>query len=56
MPYFCKFWVNSMRESQPEALFYEKCVKFQIEFPGNEIQFPGSHNPLDRIFYTYANK
>ena len=42
-----------MRELQPAAFIYEKSVKFQVEFPGNEIQFPGSKNPLDRIFYTY---
>ena len=28
-------------------------MKFQIEVPGNEIQFPGSHTSLDEIFYTY---
>ena len=29
-------------------------MKFQVKFPGNQIQFPGSQNPLDRIFYTYV--
>ena len=24
------------------------------DIPGNEIQFLGSQNPLDRIFYSYA--
>ena len=42
-----------MRESLPDAFIYVKRVKFQVEFPGNQIQFPGSQNPLDRIFYTY---
>ena len=31
-----------------------KRAKFRIEFLGNQIQFPGSQNPLDRIFYTYG--
>ena len=43
-----------MRESLPDAFIYVKRVKFQVEFPGNQIQFPGSQNPLDRIFYTYG--
>ena len=43
-----------MRKSLPGAFIYVKRVKFQVEFPGNQIQFPGSQNPLDRIFYTYA--
>ena len=43
-----------MRKLRPDAFIYEKRVKFQVEFPGNQIQFPGSHTPLDRIFYTYA--
>ena len=45
-----------MQEPQPNAFIEEKRVKFQVEFPGNEIQFPGSQNPLDRIFYTFAGK
>ena len=51
---FCKFEVKNMRVSRSDAFIYEKRVKFQVEFPGNEIQFPGSQNPLDRIFYTYG--
>ena len=43
-----------MRVSRSDTFIYEKRVKFQVEFPVNEIQFPGSQNPLDRIFYTYA--
>ena len=43
-----------MHETQPEAFSYVKRVKFQVEFPGNQIQYPGSQNPLDRIFYTYG--
>ena len=42
-----------MRVSLTDAFIYVKQVKFQVEFPGNQIQFPGSHTPLDRIFYTY---
>ena len=42
-----------MRESLPNVFIYVKRVKLQEEFPGNQIQFPGSQNPLDRIFYTY---
>ena len=54
MSLFCKFEVKNMRLSRSDAFIYEKRVKFQVEFPGNEIQFPGSQNPLDRIFYTYV--
>ena len=43
-----------MRKSLPDAFIYVKRVKFQVEFPGNQIRFPGSQNPLDRIFHTYA--
>ena len=45
-----------MAKSQPDAFIFEKGVEFQVEFPSNEIQFPGSHTPLDRIFYTYEQK
>ena len=54
MWYFCEFLVKNMPKVQPDTSIHEKCVKFQVEFPGNQIQFPGSQNPLDRIFYTYA--
>ena len=43
-----------MRDSLPDAFIYVKRVKFQVEFPGIQIQFPGSQNALDRIFYTYV--
>ena len=55
MSYFCKFLDKNMQELQSDAFIYEKHVKFLIEFPGKEIQFPGSHAPLDRIFYTYVS-
>ena len=42
-----------MRKSQPEAFIYKKHMKFQVKLPGNEIQFPGSYTPLDRIFHTF---
>ena len=53
MSYFCKFLVKNMRKLQPDAFIYETRVKLQVEFPGNEIQSPGSHTPLDSMFYTY---
>ena len=43
MSLFCKFEVKNMRVSGSDACIYEKRMKFQVEFPGNEIQFPGSH-------------
>ena len=54
MWYFREILVKNMQELLPDEFIYEKRVKFQVEFPGNEIQFPDSHIPLDRIFYTYA--
>ena len=27
-------------------------ARVQVEFPDNQMQFTGSHIPLDRIFYT----
>ena len=54
MSHFYKFLHKNMRESLLDAFIYINCVKFQVEFPGNKIQFPGSHTPLDRIFYTYV--
>ena len=46
MLYFCQLSVKNMRKSLPDAFIYVKRVKFQVEFPGNQIQFPGSQNPL----------
>ena len=43
-----------MLESLPDAFICVKRVKFQVGFPGNQIQFPGNQDPLDRIFYTYC--
>ena len=54
MSYICKFLVKNMRELRSDKFIYEKHVKFQVEFPDNQIRFPGSHTPLDRIFYTNA--
>ena len=31
-----------MRVSRSDAFIYEKRVKFQVEFPGSEIQFPST--------------
>ena len=45
-----------MQDSQQDAFIHEKRMKFQVEFPDNEILFPGSLTPLDVIFYTYAWK
>ena len=40
MSYLCKFWVKNMRELQPDMFIHKKRAKFQVEFPGNQIQHP----------------